>query len=164
MSKRPHLSPHLSSLAAMVGVALLLGACAEGGGLFAGLGGGEGQAAGGTANGDEGKAAGESAKAGESQQASLPPPPPIDTPKALIGRESEEVTKLLGKPAFARRDGGAEIWQYRGKACILDVFLYKGQLGRLVEHAELRRRDEGEISDRDCLADVLAGAEGGDAS
>ncbi len=146
---RPHLSCKLKPLAAMAGLALLLGACAEGGGLFAGLGGGQEQVA------------GEPAKTGESQQASLPPAPPIDTPKALIGRESAEVAKLLGKPAFARRDGGAEIWQYRGKACILDVFLYKGQLGRLVEHAELRRRGEGEISDRDCLADVLAGATGG---
>ena len=152
MSKRPHLSPCLSALAAMVGAALLLGACADGGGLFAVAGGGgEDQAAAGAAE--------------ESRQASLPPPPPpIDTPKALIGRESGEVAKLLGKPFLARRDGGAEIWQYRGKACILDVFLYKSQLGRLVEHAELRRRNEGEMSDRDCLADVLAGSKGGDTS
>lgn len=153
MSNRRRVFSHLYPFAAIAGVALLLGACVEGGGLFAGLGGGQDQAA------------GEPAKASESQQANLPPPspPPIDTPKALIGRESAEVTRLLGKPAFARRDGGAEIWQYRGKACILDVFLYKGQLGRLVEHAELRRRTEDVISDHDCLADVLASAKGGGA-
>ncbi len=135
----------------MAGVALLLGACAEGGGLFAGK----------PANDGEAQAAAEAAKASQSEQASLPPALPIEAPNELIGRESREVTKLLGEPAFARRDGGAEVWQYRGKACILDVFLYKGQLGRLVEHAELRRRDKGEISDRDCLADVLTGAKGG---
>ncbi len=157
MISRRRVFPQRYPFAAIAGMALLLGACAESGGLLAGLGLGQDQAA------------GAAVKVEENQQASLTPPtpspapPPIVTPGELIGRESAEVAKLLGKPTFARRDGGAEIWQYRGKACILDVFLYKGQFGRLVEHAELRRRDEGEISDRDCLADVLTGAKGGDA-
>lgn len=154
MISRRRVFPQRYPFAAIAGMALLLGACAEGGGLLARLGMGQDQAA------------GAAAKVEENQQAGLTPPtpapapPPIATPGELIGRESAEVAKLLGKPTFARRDGGAEIWQYRGKACILDLFLYKGQLGRLVEHAELRRRNEGKISDRDCLADVLAGAKG----
>lgn len=156
-----------SRLALAAAAALLLSACTQDGGFLAGLGvglgagGGEKPAAEAPAEGSaDGKAADESAAGApapaEAQEATLPPPPPIAAPAELIGRESAEVAALLGAPSFERRDGPAEIWQYRGAACILDVFLYKEQLGRLVRHAELRRRNGNEISDLDCLTDLFA--------
>ena len=38
-----------------------------------------------------------------------------------------EVTRTdrnLGAPEFVRRDGPAQIWQYRAENCVLDLFLY----------------------------------------
>ena len=145
------------SIARAAGVSALLllaAACAENGGFLQGFGGADASADGGA---DGGAAPSGEAEAETASRAPLP----IQGPGELIGRESAEVAELLGRPDFTRSDGPAEVWQYRGERCVLDVFLYKNDLGRLVEHAELRRRGAGVISDRDCVADVLAAARTG---
>lgn len=141
-----------SARAAGVSALLLLtGACAENGGFLRGFGGAD--------TGVEAGADGSAAPGGEAEaETASRAPLPIQGPGELIGRESAEVTALLGQPDFSRSDGPAEVWQYRGERCVLDVFLYKNDLGRLVEHAELRRRGAGVISDSDCVADALAAA------
>jgi hypothetical protein len=74
----------------------------------------------------------------------------------LVGKSDGEVRSELGAPAFRRTDGPAQVWQYRGNACLLDVFLYKeGSGGFRVKHAELRRRGGAGLSDSACMSDAL---------
>jgi hypothetical protein len=51
-----------------------------------------------------------------------------------------ELRARFGPPDFTRRDAPAEIWQYRGAACVLDVFLYPEGGELKVAHAFTRAR------------------------
>jgi len=52
-------------------------------------------------------------------------------PETLASMDEEAVAELLGPPVFRRRDAPAEIWQYQGPTCVLDLFLYQdGDSGR----------------------------------
>ncbi len=54
------------------------------------------------------------------------PPPGLNVdPRQLISLTTREVRIKLGDPTFRRVDRPSLIWQYRGRACILDVFLYR---------------------------------------
>jgi hypothetical protein len=81
-------------------------------------------------------------------------PPQAATTRTVLGPEryqglaGAELVRLLGRPDMLRRDGGAEIWQYRAGACILHLFLYEEGGALLVVHAEARNRTSG----RACLA------------
>jgi hypothetical protein len=100
------------------------------------------------------------APATPARTAALPPGVrlPIESPKALIGKGDAEVSSLLGKPAFTRTDGPAQVWQYTGPSCALDVFMYQSAGAYKVEYTELRRLGAvGAVDDPTCLADALAG-------
>ncbi|MDJ0684138.1 MAG: hypothetical protein QNJ84_05535 [Alphaproteobacteria bacterium] len=69
----------------------------------------------------------------QARMAARPAPPPEpepvnDDPDQFLGQSGVAVAQLLGAPDLIRRDGAAEVWQYRGAAggrsCALDVFLY----------------------------------------
>jgi hypothetical protein len=62
------------------------------------------------------------------------------TPEEFIGFSPERVLPILGAPDFVRRDGSAQIWQYRAPDCVLDLFLYQAGSETHVKHAELRSR------------------------
>lgn len=64
-------------------------------------------------------------------------------PERFQGLGSAELVQLLGAPDFRRRDAGAEIWQYRTGACILDLFLYEDGGAFHVAYAETRSRATG---------------------
>ncbi|UCH72815.1 MAG: hypothetical protein JSU82_10570 [Rhodospirillales bacterium] len=66
--------------------------------------------------------------------------PPAADPQELLGLNAGEVTAKLGQPALIRREGDAEVWQYRQTDCVLDLFLYG--TGRQVEHVDLRDRGD----------------------
>lgn len=82
----------------------------------------------------------------DSRQARLTPPTRPPTRKATLdalpGMSGGDLTTLLGAPQFRRRDGQAEIWQYRGIACTLDVFLYSDGNVLRVRYVDARGRDE----------------------
>ena len=61
----------------------------------------------------------------------------------FVGYSPERVLPVLGAPDFVRRDGTAQIWQYRATNCVLDLFLYKAGSTTEVRHAELRSRVPG---------------------
>jgi hypothetical protein len=61
----------------------------------------------------------------------------------FVGYSPERVLPILGAPDFVRRDGTAQIWQYRATNCILDLFLYTAGKETRVKHAELRPRVPG---------------------
>lgn len=110
--------------------------------------------------------AGEPEDAAVDGESSLPPysamavtpSPPAADPEQLIGLSGEEITEKLGKPALIRREGTAEIWQYRRIQCVLDVFLY-GNGRQVVEHVDLRDRGEAtDVALKVCFQRMLEGA------
>ena len=88
------------------------------------------------------------------ETAVLPPlAGPVDEPARLKGLSGAQVVQVLGIPGFRRRDNPAEIWQYRARACTLDLFLYDGEGGPRVAHFAVRSPSG--LSDRDCFDEVL---------
>ena len=84
-------------------------------------------------------------------------PPVNDDPQQLMGLDRATLNEKLGEPALVRRDGDAEVWQYRADRCVLDLFLYGAD--KKVEHVDLRDRGDGgggdEGSVRDCFVGML---------
>ena len=76
-------------------------------------------------------------------------------PQQLLGLAGTAVALQLGVPSLIRRDGTAEIWQYRATACILDVFLYAIGDQQLVRHVELRSRNASVEPQRRCFTKFL---------
>ena len=75
-------------------------------------------------------------------------------PQQLLGLAGTVVAQL-GVPSLIRRDGTAEIWQYRATACILDIFLYASGDEQLVRHVELRSRNASNEPHQHCFAELL---------
>ena len=116
------------------------------------------------------------------QPATYSPPPEISAPDAVPakpapgdltrgadrfeGLAANDVIAALGDPNFRRREAPAEVWQYYGPGCILDLFLYDDEprsSGKPVEgvvrdgkvaHAELRGR-EGAPPEANCLSRLI---------
>ncbi len=92
-------------------------------------------------------------------RAALPPAPPIsltDLGARIRGMEKTAIARLLGEPSFIRRDDPAEIWQYRGERCILDIFMYKDGKSFAAAHVALRSRTVERPADEACYADIFA--------
>lgn len=58
----------------------------------------------------------------------------------LKGLSAAEVVALFGEPDFRRDEPPAELWQYRGADCVLDLFLYDQAGGARVVYSEARDR------------------------
>ncbi len=80
-----------------------------------------------------------------------------EKPEQFKGLSDTALLARLGQPNYRRHDGAAEIWQYYGQGCVLDLFLYAGDTGKTVTYAETRNRNPGEDPDPQCLARLLAG-------
>jgi len=78
-------------------------------------------------------------------------------PEALRGASARDVVDVIGQPAFIRKDQPAEIWQYRGALCTLDIFLYQSITGEpyRVNYIETRSQTNGPASNKDCLVSIL---------
>ena len=96
------------------------------------------------------------AGASHNETAMLPPRTGKLTPDNLKGLTATQAESELGQPSFRRRDPPAEIWQYRVRACVLDLFLYKEEGGTVVTHFAVRTPSGTAITDRACLDEVLA--------
>jgi len=94
-----------------------------------------------------------------------PPPSPVAAAPPVASHPVLEVAQLgslktmssqalvarLGEPDFTRHDPPAEIWQYRGSTCVLDVFLYPEDDGQMkVAHAATRDRDRLQAPENAC--------------
>ena len=89
------------------------------------------------------------------ETAMLPPRTGKLTPETLKGLSAAQAESELGQPSFRRRDPPAEIWQYRVRACILDLFLYKEESGQVITHYAVRTPSGTAITDKACLDEVL---------
>lgn len=93
---------------------------------------------------------------GGDQQAALPGNAP--DPNRLKGLTPIQVRSVLGKPVFTRRDAPAEIWQYRGRACTLDLFLYDEGGSQTVAHYAVRSPQP--INEGQCLGELVGRNQG----
>ncbi|MDE0537187.1 MAG: hypothetical protein OXH94_00485 [Rhodospirillales bacterium] len=92
-------------------------------------------------------------------RAALSPGPPIslaDLKARIKGMEKTAIARLLGEPSFIRRDDPAEIWQYRGERCILDIFMYRDGNSFTAAHVTLRSRTIERPADEECYANIFA--------
>ena len=71
-------------------------------------------------------------------------------PVGLIDLTLAQVQKLLGKPVLEVWEDEARKLQYRGKACVLDIYFYPEDAGRLPRstYVDARRPDDGRSVDR----------------
>ncbi len=81
------------------------------------------------------------------------------TSAELSGLGRAELVGLLGPADFNRVDGPAEIMQYRGGGCTLDVFLFKQSAGgeTRVTHVEARDDSMQTVPGDTCLQSVVGG-------
>ncbi len=84
------------------------------------------------------------------------PLPPLVT---LATLDSVGLQALLGAPAFTRRDDPAQLWQYRGDRCTLDIFLYRPTGGGdfQVDYFAARPSGSDAVSTEACFHSVISG-------
>lgn len=73
----------------------------------------------------------------------------------LMGRDSVGLIGALGEPARVRKEAQAQIWQYDGGNCVVDVFLYPEGATHRVSYVEARDAYSGQKADATrCLGQV----------
>jgi hypothetical protein len=83
-------------------------------------------------------------------------PPPVPSPASLKGMSQAEVTLALGKPDFTRKERTARLWQYNGRRCALDLFLYPQKDGSMrVTHVDVRTRKPFNLDGQACLDEIV---------
>jgi hypothetical protein len=80
---------------------------------------------------------------------------PLGDPGGFRGLPAKEVLARLGDPSYRRHESPAEIWQYYGPGCILDLFFYDEQGTTRVTYIELRNQLPGQSSVDKCLSQLL---------
>lgn len=84
-------------------------------------------------------------------------------PTRLKGMSPTQVRAVLGKPMFTRRDAPAEIWQYRGRACTIDLFLYdEGGGAQTVSYVTVRNQQPA-TNESQCMGELVGRAARDDA-
>ncbi len=76
-------------------------------------------------------------------------------PKTLLGVPPQTVEQALGRPAFASKDGAAQIWRYTGKACTLLIVFYDEAGTPRSSHLDARHLEGGTAPLEPCLRDVV---------
>ncbi|MDZ7714362.1 MAG: hypothetical protein U5L06_15305 [Rhodovibrio sp.] len=67
------------------------------------------------------------------------PPPEVDAnPERFLGRRRPRSAPNWAGPPWCARRARPGVWQYRGRACVLDLVLYPGTDGPTVRHLEAR--------------------------
>jgi hypothetical protein len=84
-------------------------------------------------------------------------PEKLDDTAGFTGLAAGEVRARLGDPSYRRRDAPAEIWQYYGRSCVLDLFLYDDGGVQRVLHAELRGQATAAGARAACLSELVSG-------
>ncbi len=77
--------------------------------------------------------------------------PASATAASLVGLSKAELTSLIGAPKWTRRENPAEVWQYQGASCVLDVYLYAENGAPRVLHAEARGETAQPVTLAACL-------------
>jgi hypothetical protein len=87
------------------------------------------------------------------------PPVPTAPPKPvlmqLVGIDAEALQRQFGKPGLIWREEPAQVWQYRGPACVLNVYLYRDNDRLVVSDAEAHSKENKDDPLPPCVASLL---------
>jgi len=72
----------------------------------------------------------------------------------LNGLSGTEIDLVLGSPSRIRHDPPAQVWQYDGPRCIVDVFLYTDEGEPRAVYVQERSREVKKIAAGSCLGAV----------
>ncbi|MBF0268149.1 MAG: hypothetical protein HQL44_06125 [Alphaproteobacteria bacterium] len=72
------------------------------------------------------------------------------TPEKLVGLSESEVQGFLGQPNLRRKEAPAELWQYSGGGCVIDLYLYREGEAQKVSYVSLRDQVTGRIGGAAC--------------
>jgi hypothetical protein len=89
-----------------------------------------------------------------------PAAPSPDDVASFNGLSAKDVIAALGTPSYRRHDAPAEIWQYYGQSCVLDLFLYDEHGVQRVAHAEVRGQGGGQSVQGSCLSTLASSRRG----
>ena len=78
-----------------------------------------------------------------------------EDPNGLIGLEPQQIAERLGAPELQRSEPPAEVWQYRTRACVFNLYIYDEEDGRRAVHYTARSRDNGEVDAGQCLGSIV---------
>ncbi len=84
----------------------------------------------------------------------LPPAPPRGEPVTTIGLTDADLRVQFGAPAFARKEGTAQLWRYDGATCKAFFFLYPANDALNVRHVETTPRGTDMAADPKCLDEL----------
>jgi len=79
--------------------------------------------------------------------------------KDLVGMGPDELQHLFGHPQLVRGETGAEVWQYRAQACVLDLYLYPQEsqgTALRVTYLEARDRSAASLAADPCVNALMA--------
>jgi hypothetical protein len=79
--------------------------------------------------------------------------------KDLMGLGPDELQHLFGHPQLVRDETGAEVWQYRAEACVLDLYLYPQESAGTalrVTYLEARDRSAASLATDPCVSALRA--------
>jgi hypothetical protein len=85
-----------------------------------------------------------------------PPLPASATASSLVGLSTGELSALIGPPRWSRRESPAQVWQYQGASCVLDIYLYEEADGPRVVYAEARDESRLPVTLSACLERIEA--------
>ena len=71
-------------------------------------------------------------------RAMRPRPVALRDERSLRALDPVGIEQLIGRPTFVRQDGGATVWQYAARSCVLDLFWYRTDIGPALVHMEAR--------------------------
>ena len=82
---------------------------------------------------------------------------PLPDPTELLGLDRLQVAKLLGNPSLLRQEPPAEVWLYKGRLCVLHLFLYQETPSPdyAVRYFEVRGADDAAVGQGACYASLL---------
>lgn len=91
------------------------------------------------------------------QSPELPAAPRLPDPAKLKGFEPAAMQALLGVPDLLRWESHAQVYQYRGAKCVLDIIFYESPSGGPFKAAHLSARGPGgqDTEVKACLVDLL---------
>jgi hypothetical protein len=82
----------------------------------------------------------------------------------LRGLTGSELRVALGDPALTHRDGPAQLWQYDGRDCVLEVFFYEDKGAFRVSYAEILADSPAMAGSSICVDRLARGAAQADAA
>ncbi len=82
---------------------------------------------------------------------------PTTDPDALLGLEPREIQILLGPVSLKRWEGDAQVMQFKGDQCVMDIYFYESAPGAAFQATYLSARTTGGASadTRSCLSSLL---------